>query len=421
MKKMEQLRIEVFANWQTLAGPTLMGTLSATVARGREIFSFEYDSQWLKSEFVQVLDPNLGLYEGTQYAPDGQASFGIFLDSSPDRWGRMLMRRREAQLARRENRTAKTLIESDYLLGVYDAHRLGGLRFRTNPKGPFLDNDKDFASPPWAALRDLEFASLQLEREDIEKDPDYEKWLRMLIAPGASLGGARPKASVTDEQFGLWIAKFPSRHDDTDVGGWEEVVHELALRAGIVTSESQVRKFAGRHHTFLTKRFDRSTYGERIHFASAMTLLQRSDGDDNSVGASYLELAEFISRQGGNAPRDLEQLWRRIVFFITVSNVDDHLRNHGFLLSSKGWELAPAYDMNAVPTGNGLKLNISDNDNSQDLDLALEVAHYFRLTAKRAREIVDEVVNAVKTWRNEANRLGLSSSEQERMALAFRV
>jgi serine/threonine-protein kinase HipA len=260
-----------------------------------------------------------------------------------------------------------------------------------------------------------------LEKDDVENDPDYAKWLRMLISPGASLGGARPKASVTDEESHLWIAKFPSRHDEVDVGGWEKVVHSLAIRAGIATAESNARKFNSRHHTFLSRRFDRTKNRERIHFASAMTLLQRTDGDDATSGASYLELAEFIIQQGARVEQDLEQLWRRIVFFIAVSNIDDHLRNHGFILSSDGWELAPAYDMNAVPSGDGLKLNISDSDNSQDYELAKSVAQYFRVNVKKAAEIVGEVIKAVSTWRSEAGKLGISSSEQDRMSGAFRT
>lgn len=421
MRRAQQRQIEVVAHWQGLPEPTLIGVLSATPSRGKEIFSFEYEDSWIAGGFAQDLDPNLRLYRGPQSAPEGQPNFGVFLDSSPDRWGRMLMRRREAQLAREKERPVKNLLESDYLLGVYDGHRMGGLRFRRDKQGPFLDDNRTFASPPWTALRELENASLQLERDDVEKDPDYAKWLRMLVSPGASLGGARPKASVTDEKNRLWIAKFPSRFDEVNIGGWEEVVHRLAIRSGIETAESQTRKFNSRHLTFLTKRFDRTNDGGRVHFASAMTLLQRSDGDDASTGASYLELAEFIIRQGSEVERDLEQLWRRIIFFIAVSNVDDHLRNHGFTLGEAGWRLAPAYDMNAVPTGDGLKLNISESENSQDYSLARSVAVHFRIKPKRASEIIAEVKAAAKAWRTEADALGISASEQERMAGAFRI
>ncbi len=243
----------------------------------------------------------------------------------------------------------------------------------------------------------------------------------MLIALGGSLGGARPKASVIDKHHHLWIAKFPSANDENDIGAWEMVVYKLAKRAGITLAEAKSEKFNSHHHTFLSKRFDRTESNERLHFSSTMTLLQHSDGDDALTGVSYLEIAEFIIRQGAEPTQDLEELWRRIVFFICVSNVDDHLRNHGFVLQSNGWRLSPAFDMNPVANGDGLKLNISQTDNSQDLSLAKEVAEYFRVKPKKADEIIQKVVTAVKHWKEEANHLNTSQREQERMARAFRI
>ncbi len=275
------------------------------------------------------------------------------------------------------------------------------------------------SSLPWTSLR--EHASLEIERQGAEQNPEYRKWLRMLIAPGGSLGGARPKAGVLDAEGRLWIAKFPSRGDAQDWGAWELLVHRLAEQAGIVVSLAQARTFNTARHTFLTKRFDRAESGERIHFASAMTLLGRADGDDASTGASYLEMAEFLMRQGAAADRDLEQLWRRIVFNLCVSNADDHLRNQGFLLEMGGWTLSPAYDMNPDPYADGLKLNISDVENSLDLELALEVAEYFRVAAPRAKAIVEEVASPVRRWRPLAALLKLSSTEIEPMAPAFRL
>lgn len=410
-------QIEVHAHWEGLSQPVLMGILSAALSRGKEIFSFAYADEWLKKAPASALDPALQLFQGQQYAPLGQDNFGIFLDSSPDRWGRFLMDRREAELAREEERKECHLLESDYLLGVYDQHRMGALRFRVDPKGSFLDNNKERASPPWTHLRELEYASLALEKADAIDNPNYSKWLKMLIAPGSSLGGSRPKASVVDEHHHLWIAKFPSGSDENDTGAWEMVVHRLAQLAKITTAPAELRRFNFLHHTFLNKRFDRTDRGERVHFSSAMTLLQHVDGDT----ASYLELAEFIVRNGARAAEDLEQLWRRIVFFICVSNVDDHLRNHGFLLTPNGWVIAPAYDMNPVSRGNGLKLNISESDNAQDLELAREVAIYFRVKPDRANTIIQEVVSVVKEWQKVAHSIGLSHSEQGRMARAFRV
>lgn len=414
--------IAVYADWEGMPAPTCVGQLSATPARGREVFSFAYDPGWLGGGLGQSLDPALLLYAGPQYPPAPKENFGLFLDSSPDRWGRFLMQRREAQAARREGRKARQLLESDYLLGVHDSHRMGALRFRTAPDGAFLDDTAAYAAPPWTSLRELEEASRQIEKPGAEKSTDYEKWIRMLIAPGGSLGGARPKAGVRDVAGHPWIAKFPSRNDTSDIGTWEFLVHGLAIKAGIAVSEAQVKKFSSEYGTFLTRRFDRTDTGERTHFASAMTLLNRADGDDHTAGVSYLELADFLQQSGAQPEADLKQLWRRIVFFMCVSNVDDHLRNHGFLLEpGSGWRLSPAYDMNPVPFAEGLKLNVSESDNSQDLQLALEVATFFRLKPREAKETVAEVVAAVKTWRTAANALGISHREQEGMEPAFRV
>jgi serine/threonine-protein kinase HipA len=329
------------------------------------------------------------------------------------------MRRREAALARQEQRTPNNLFETDYLLGVYDGHRMGGLRFKLDPNDPFLNDNKAMASPPWASIRELEQISLRLEDDDAVNDHEYMKWLSMLVAPGSSLGGARPKASVLDHDDHLWIAKFPSKNDSSDIGGWEIVTYELAISAGVKMAEAQAKKFNTNNHTFLTKRFDRNDQGKRIHFASAMTLLGHVDGEDHSEGTSYLELVEFIITHGANVHEDLEQLWRRIVFGICVSNTDDHLRNHGFILTSGGWILSPAYDINPVETGVGLKLNITEDDNTLDLDLALEVCPYFRLKTERAIEIIEEVKTSVRNWRTIARKYGLSNLECDLKSSAF--
>lgn len=420
MSKLAEKTIYVYFDSCISDESRLIGVLKASTVRGKEVFSFEYDDEWLNANYPIALDPALQLLSGRHYAPLQQSNFGVFLDSSPDRWGRFLMNRREALLARQEGRSEKKLLESDYLLGVHDEHRMGAVRYRVTLDGPFLNNQKAFASPPMASLRELEQASLELEDRDSETKKKYQQWLNMLIAPGGSLGGARPKASVIDENNDLWIAKFPSRMDDFDVGAWEMLAYRLGLQAGLVLPEARLMRFKSTHHTFLTKRFDRRK-GRRIHFASAMTLLQRQDGDDASVGASYLELVAFIERQGACVIQDLEQLWRRILFSVCVSNVDDHLRNHGFLLSENGWVLSPAYDINPVPHAEGLKLNISEMDNSQSIELVKSVAPYFRLSSQRANTIINEVVAAVKSWRKEAARLGFSESQQSSMASAFRV
>ncbi|WP_290795817.1 type II toxin-antitoxin system HipA family toxin [Flavihumibacter sp. UBA7668] len=409
--------IQVFAHWLGLHEPSFMGKLSVAPAKGKESFSFEYADTWLKSGFSQMIDPDLQFYSGAYYPRDDKPNFGVFLDSCPDRWGRVLMQRREAAIAKQEDRTAKKLLESDFLLGVYDGHRMGALRFKLDYNGSFLNDNKEMAAPPWTSLRELEQASLKFEEDDTD-DPQYLKWLSMLMAPGSSLGGSRPKASVMDAQHNLWIAKFPSRNDDKDVAAWELVTNKLAITAGLNVAEGKLLQFNNKYHTYLTKRFDRTTTGERIHFASAMTLLGHMDGEDAS-NASYLELMEFISRHGAAVEKDLQELWRRIVFSICVKNTDDHLRNHGFLLTDKGWLLSPAYDINPNEYGKGLNLTITETDNSLDLSLAMEVADYFRLSPDRASQIIKEVTAVIKDWRKVAAAYKISKAEQERMSGAF--
>jgi len=411
--------IEVYAGWHGIEKPFRMGILTSERLKGKEVFSFAYDHQWLEFGPAQNIDPQLQWYTGPQYLTGNKSNFGVFLDSSPDRWGRVLMRRREAALARQQERKENTLFETDYLLGVFDSGRMGGLRFKLDDDGGFLSNDKEMATPPWTSLGALEHASMRLEMSDPADDPQYLKWLNLLFAPGTSLGGARPKANVLDKNQHLWIAKFPSYHDENNIGGWEIVVHELAQKAGLDVAESLAKKFSGNYHTFITKRFDRNEKSERVHFASALTLLGLNDGLDHTDGVSYLHLAEFLVQQGASPVKDLEQLWRRIVFNICVSNADDHLRNHGFLLSDKGWILSPAFDLNPIAHAKGLKLNISENDNALDLNLAREVAPVFRLNPARANAIIETVEKAVRQWERIADKYAIPKKEQTEMASAF--
>jgi len=406
----------IFADWEQFDEPRLVGTLHSTTIKSKEHYSFAYADAWLDSEFVQQVDPDLQLYRGEQHAEDSK-NFHVFLDSCPDRWGRLLMKRREAVQAHQENRRARVLNEIDYLLGVHDLYRMGALRFKRVMDGPFLDNDNKLAAPSIARLRELEHAARQVEERSDSDDPDYLKWLYMLIAPGSSLGGARPKASVIDENDALWIAKFPSRNDEYDVAAWEYVVHRLALRAGIPMSECRIETFNGPYHTFITQRFDR-TPDSRLHFSSAMTQLGYYDGDND---ASYLELAEFLVKEGSDAEEDLAQLWRRIIFNIAISNTDDHLRNHGFIYQQGGWKLSPAYDINPITPADGLHLFITDNDNRLDYALAMEVIDFFRLKPSQAKNIQDEILAVVGKWWTEATALKIGREEQGRMADAFKV
>jgi serine/threonine-protein kinase HipA len=410
--------ILVYADWQGFKAPFMMGTLTASSVKGKEVFLFEYTKEWLNAGFTHLLDPDLQHFAGCYFPNSNKQNFGLFLDSCPDRWGRVLMDRREAIIARKENRPVKKLLESDYLLGVFDANRMGGLRFKLNESDDFLNNDKSRAAPSFTSLRELEQASLKFE-EDNSNDNDYLKWINLLIAPGSSLGGARPKASVADSNNHLWIAKFPSINDEKNIGAWEMVVNILASKAGINMAQGEIRKFKNKHHTYLTKRFDRTQKGERIHFASAMTLLGYTDGTSFQDGVSYLELAEFITRHGASVNQDLEELWRRIVFSIAIKNTDDHLRNHGFILSDSGWKLSPAYDINPNEFGTGLSLNISETDNSLNFDLALSVAEYFRIDAKLGEAIIKKTKTIVSNWRSVATEIGILKQEQNRMEQAF--
>jgi serine/threonine-protein kinase HipA len=415
----QRKEILVCSHPSLLQDPILMGTLSATVVRGREIFAFEYSSDFLESDSVFEIDPNLKLYKGPQYLNEEERNFGIFLDSSPDRWGRVLMNRREAINARSEDRPGRRMMESDYLLGVYDESRMGALRFKTDIDGPFLDDDAAHSTPPMTSLRELERAANELEEDRSLDDKEYLKRLSLLIAPGSSLGGARPKASVRSKDGHLWIAKFPSKNDEFDVGAWEYLIWKLAQKCKVDMAQSRAEKFYSDQTTFMTKRFDRDENGNRHHFFSAMTLLGYQDGADAQAGVSYLELVELLQARGANISYDLEQLWRRILFTVCVSNTDDHLRNHGFILTNKGLRLSPAYDINPNPKGYGLNLNIDEQDNRLEKDIALRVAPFFRLSEAKTTQIAKEIEQAVESWRTEAEKLNISKREIEQMSPAF--
>ncbi|HEJ9413186.1 TPA: type II toxin-antitoxin system HipA family toxin [Proteus mirabilis] len=416
---MSRTIVEVYADWQPIEAPLLIGQLAYSDSSRGGVFSFAYDKTFLTSTYRLQIDPILTLHSGELYNDEADKNFRAFLDSSPDRWGRILMQRRAAIEARKGIRATSRLNELDYLLGVHDSYRMGGIRFKRAGSNAFLDDNSEFTAPPMTSLRELEHAAMQIEKDDNIDSDEYYRWLKMLISPGSSLGGARPKACVKDEQGHLWIAKFPNLNDTHDVGAWEMVCYELALAAGVDMFPSEIRQFSSGHHTFLTKRFDRD--GEkRLHFSSAMTQLQYYDGEQ-SQGASYLEIAEFISNCGAQTEADLAQLWRRIVFNIAVSNTDDHLRNHGFLLTKNGWKLSPAYDLNPIVGKHGLHLNITDADNALDYQLVFDVKDFFRLSQTQATQIYDEVLIAVKQWQTVAKQLGISRVEQAMKKSAFNV
>ena len=396
--------------------PVLMGSLYVNVIKGGESYSFEYDKGWLgKTGLALTLDPELMPYSGRQY-PTGKNIFGLFADASPDRWGRILMNKRERILAEKEGRKPSKLYDSDYLLGVYDETRMGGIRFKANQEGSFLSDDKEAAAPPWATLRTLEEASRNFENDETGLT---EKWLNQLIKPGSSLGGARPKATVVDTKDQFWIAKFPSKNDESDTGAWEMVAHDLAALCGLNVPEAKLEKFSSLGSTFLIKRFDRMG-SKRVHFASAMTLLGKTDGASAADGSSYLDIAAFIKSYGAQPKKDLGELWKRIVFNMAVTNTDDHLRNHAFILTDKGWILSPLYDVNPVPYGDELSLNVDEEDNSISIELAVQTAVKFGISKSDAEAQAEEILKIVRdNWEKTAAVYGLTRRQIEEMRPAF--
>ncbi len=409
--------IFIYAHWKGLEEPQLMGILSALYAKGKKAFSFEYDKDWIKSKEQMLLDPDIQFYSGPQY-PNKKENFGVFLDSMPDTWGRTLMKRRAAQQAIEKGEKAKTLYEIDYLLGVYDESRMGALRFKLDPEGQFLDDNELNPTPPWSSIRELQEAAKNFENDD--DNDEVRKWLAVLMAPGSSLGGARPKANILDENKELLIAKFPSKNDTIDKAAWEYLAYQLATKAGILMAPSKIEKISGKFNTFFTKRFDRED-GARLHFASAMTMTGNNEDTIRDNPASYLDLAEFIQNYGAMVNDNLEQLWRRVVFNIAISNTDDHLRNHGFILTNQGWVLSPAYDLNPSIDKDGLALNIDMDNNALDYDLVKSVGEFFRLDNKQMDKIIKEVVEVVGTWKEVADKIGISKREQQIMSKAFNV
>ncbi len=390
----------------------LVGRLWSRSNKGRESASFEYDKNWIASDARFPLEPLLAIDTGIHHSRPGKPLFGAIGDSTPDRWGRTLMRRAERKNAERENRTPRTLLEIDYLLLVDDRIRQGALRFRDANTNEFLAQ-RQSAIPPLIELPRLLSAS-----EHVLSDTDTDEDLRLLLAPGSSLGGARPKTAVIDSDGSLAIAKFPAKGDEYHIELWSCVALALASKAGIIVPRHRLTTVVDREVLLLT-RFDRDG-NARIPFLSAMSMI----GADDHEPHSYLELVDAIRQHGSNVREDLRQLWRRILFSVLVSNVDDHLRNHGFLydLVERGWRLSPAYDLNPVPVDikpRILSMMIDDRDNSASFDLAVEVGDYFGLSEDEMRGIAEEVVKATSTWRSEAKRIGISAEEINRMATAF--
>lgn len=375
---MSEKRIEVYMNRD--AKDILMGYLYIDNVRGKELQSFEYADEWLADDNNKIfIDPNIELYSGRQWASEDKNIFPVFTDSAPDRWGKILLNRKEAYNAKNENRNAKTLMDSDYLLGVSDFARMGAIRFKLDGEESFLSNDNDI--PPIKSLRELEASSLKFEKEE-----NIENY-KILLDPGSSLGGARPKANVVDTEGNIWIAKFPSKNDEYDVGELEYKVYSLAKKCGLNVVDSNVVKFSKLGSTFLVKRFDR-VKDKRIHFESAMALLGKYDGDKDT---SYLDIVSFIKEYGGNVKDDLIELFKRVAFNILIKNTDDHLRNHGFLLQGRSWRLSPLYDVNVNKDGKYLSLNIDEHNSMLDTDILIDTAKYYGLSKEEGETIINKM------------------------------
>lgn len=386
-----------------------------TLSHDRGQVRFQYDPVWLQSPLAFAIDPTLMLGKQPYFPKPEQGNFGIFLDSSPDRWGQTLMKRREALQAKDEGRPAKTLYAWDFLSGVQDATRQGALRFKRPGNPQFLDSDLR-AAPPVTSLRELAEMATQLTSKRLDDLDALRRWLAVLVAPGASLGGARPKANFSEHDGRLWIGKFPARDDDRDAGAWEYVTHTLARQAGIDVPEAQLVQLNNDYRTFCVQRFDRVA-GQRRFYASAMTLLRK----EQSEGSSYLELAQFLRASGDakHVAADLKQLFRRVVFNVAVGNRDDHLRNHGYLLAQTGWRLAPAFDVNPNVDRSDHVLNLDDADNRPDLHTVLTTAPFYGLNATEARGIVEAVAHVVDNWRQVAAHHGIARADIELTAIAF--
>ena len=404
-------KLEVWIDADFMGEIAKVGTLS----HDRGHVRFNYEGSWLEHPQCFSIDPDLSLDNSVFHPVPAVGDFGIFMDSSPDRWGQTLMKRREALEAKDQKRPPKILYAWDFLTGVQDLTRQGALRFKLEGTDTFLSDHK-LSAPPLTMLKELESIAKELSSKRIDDLDALRRWLSVLVAPGASLGGARPKANFTDTDGSIWIAKFPAKDDDRDIGAWEGITHQLAVAAKINVPKAKIIKLSGEHHTFCVKRFDRHGH-KRVFYASAMTMLKKSE----SEGSSYLDIAQCLLtiRSNSHVDSDLEQLFRRVAFNVAVGNKDDHLRNHGFVLSASGWQLSPAFDINPNIDKAEHVLNIDDCDNRPSMDTVLTTADMYELTPSKAEQIIEDVIDVVKDWRLVAKKVGVSKAEIELMESSF--
>lgn len=413
-------RLLVFADFDWLDKPELVGELCYEKLRGSDSYAFQYDEHWLKGHAEVKLSEDINNYPGMQYTQPGQDVFGCFSDALPDRWGRTMLKRREQILASEEKRAVRSLSSFDYLMGIDDFSRMGGFRFKKELEGEFINVSASLKIPPLTELKDLLHASREIEKSEEANVLPEKKWIAQLIQPGSSLGGARPKASVLDEKGNLCIAKFPSRKDDYDAGLWEHFSHLLAQKAGIEVAQTKVLGGLGKYHTFLSRRFDRKDEAKRVHFASSMSLLGLKDGDNAQGGYGYLDMVDFILQGCCDVEQNLQELYRRVAFNMCIGNSDDHFRNHGFLLTQKGWTLSPAYDMN--PTLNEYQsLLVNESSNKADISVLLDSCESYLIKKEIAANIIQEVQTAVSGWESLAVQLQIPVREMNLFKDRFKL
>lgn len=400
-------RITIYADFDFLISPQEIGVLGYEHVRGNEHFVFEYSREWLKSYGGIVLSGDLMNMPSLQHPRSKDNVFGFVKDSFPDRWGRLLLDRRERITAMAEGRPKHMLTNYDYLIGIEDFTRMGGIRYKSDESDNYINTSAKYLVPPIESLRALCDACHEIELAEERNELPERRWLDQLIDPGTSLGGTRPKANVIDTDGKLYVAKFPSKKDLENTELIEHFSHQLAASAGINVAKTRSIKISKDRDLLLSERFDRTDDGKRIHFASAMSLLGLDDGAGSNTGNGYLDIVDFILHGCTDVKQNIRQLYRRVAFNVMFGNTDDHFRNHGFLLTSKGWTLSPAYDINP-----GSKLHqcllINEYTEQSDINALLSASENYMLERHEAKEIIEEVRTSIKDWRQVAKKLQIS-------------
>lgn len=397
-------RITVYADFDFLTSPQEIGTLGYEHVRGNDHFVFEYSLLWLKHHGGIVLSGDLMNIASLQHPRGKDNVFGFIKDSFPDRWGRVLLDRRERIAAQAEDRPVRTLTNYDYLVGIEDYTRMGGIRYKSEGSDNYINTSAQYLVPPIESLRALCDACHEIEMAEERNELPEQRWLDQLIDPGTSLGGARPKANVIDTDGMIYVAKFPSKKDLENTELIEHFAHRLAASAGINVAKTNTVRITKNRDLLLSERFDRTTEGRRIHFASAMSLLGLEDGAGGNTGNGYLDIADFILQSCTDVQKNLRELYRRVAFNVMFGNTDDHFRNHGFLLTPKGWTLSPAYDINPGTKAHQCLL-IDQYTEQSDINALLSASENYMIERQEAATIIEEVRTAIKDWRTTATRL----------------